>query len=343
MKLNRSLIKSQAKELIKGHIINLFILTIVIGILSSFASMIIDAKSVYGNDPFSEYFSGEYFNFDEPNGSGNNSFDRGHFDNFNGKITPVKAIGFVDSLSKNEIREMIIKAAEIINIVMIPLSITLLGVYISLIRGRSMRLDESFGYVFKNTFTNGYFRKLWLYILQNIILSIMFCLFIIPGIIFYYRYYFATAIMADNPNIKAGQALKISSKMTDGHKGELFALDLSFIGWAILTVLTVGILSIYALPYYVTTRTLYYENFRIRSFQEGRITEVDFMTDEQKAQYYYGPQTSTDYRQSNYQQYQQTEYYQPNQRSNEPQYYSPPQPENQFGSGQSNDYYNGNY
>ena len=66
----------------------------------------------------------------------------------------------------------------------------------------------------------------------------------------------------------------------------LFALDLSFIGWWILCGISFGIASIYAIPYYLTTQALYYENFKIRALQEGRITEDDFLSQEEKANKY---------------------------------------------------------
>ena len=63
-------------------------------------------------------------------------------------------------------------------------------------------------------------------------------LFIIPGIIAAYRYSMATYIMAENPNMQATDAIERSKALMDGHKGDLFCLDLSFIGWALLASLT---------------------------------------------------------------------------------------------------------
>ena len=74
--------------------------------------------------------------------------------------------------------------------------------------------------------------------------------------------------------------------MVAGNRGELFALDLSFIGWWLLTCITFGIASIYVVPYYFTTQALYYENFKLRALQEGKITEDDFLSQEQRAAKY---------------------------------------------------------
>ena len=56
-------------------------------------------------------------------------------------------------------------------------------------------------------------------------------LFIIPGIIKAYAYSMTTYILADNPNMKAMDALRESERMMQGHKWELFCLHLSYIGW----------------------------------------------------------------------------------------------------------------
>ena len=57
-------------------------------------------------------------------------------------------------------------------------------------------------------------------------------LFVIPGIVAAYRYSMATYIMAENPGMQATEAIERSKALMDGRKGDLFCLDLSFIGWA---------------------------------------------------------------------------------------------------------------
>jgi hypothetical protein len=74
--------------------------------------------------------------------------------------------------------------------------------------------------------------------------------------------------------------------MIRGHRGELFAMDLSFIGWGLLCVFVFPI--IYAMPYYMTTRALFYENFRLRALQIGELTEDDFLSEQQRFAKYSG-------------------------------------------------------
>lgn len=66
-------------------------------------------------------------------------------------------------------------------------------------------------------------------------------LLIIPGIVYSYGIYFANELMVDNPNLSPMEALKLSRRMVDGHRGELFRLDLSFILWWLLMACTAGI------------------------------------------------------------------------------------------------------
>lgn len=70
-------------------------------------------------------------------------------------------------------------------------------------------------------------------------------LFIVPGIIKTYEYRMVPYILADNPTIKQRDAFYLSREMMRGNKWKAFVLDLSFIGWGILNLMTVGILGIF--------------------------------------------------------------------------------------------------
>ncbi|MBQ6143280.1 MAG: DUF975 family protein [Clostridia bacterium] len=83
-------------------------------------------------------------------------------------------------------------------------------------------------------------------------------LFFIPGIIKAYSYSMSPYIMAENPNIGALEAITKSKEMMKGHKFEFFILDLSFIFWYLLILITCGFASIYIAPYVNATRTNFY-------------------------------------------------------------------------------------
>lgn len=74
-------------------------------------------------------------------------------------------------------------------------------------------------------------------------------LFIIPGLVKTYSYSMAAYIAAENPDMSATDAITASKELMDGNKWRLFCLDLSFIGWSILCVFTLGIGFLFLQPY----------------------------------------------------------------------------------------------
>lgn len=75
-------------------------------------------------------------------------------------------------------------------------------------------------------------------------------LLIIPGIIKLYEYRMIPYILADDPTVSRQDAFRISKEMMDGQKLDVFVLDLSFLGWSILSICTLGLLDIfYVGPY----------------------------------------------------------------------------------------------
>ena len=88
-----------------------------------------------------------------------------------------------------------------------------------------------------------------LYLLTTIFTFLWTLLFIIPGIIAGISYAMAPYIVAEHPEIRAADAIRMSKDMMKGHKGEYFILQLSFIGWFLLSILTLGIGFIFLSPY----------------------------------------------------------------------------------------------
>ena len=83
-------------------------------------------------------------------------------------------------------------------------------------------------------------------------------LLIIPGIIKAISYSMTPFIMADHPEMSASEAIKASKELMDGHKGDLFILGLTFIGWELLNVLTLGIGSLWLNPYINASYAAFY-------------------------------------------------------------------------------------
>lgn len=85
-------------------------------------------------------------------------------------------------------------------------------------------------------------------------------LLIIPGIVKSYSYSMTYYILADEPEMKYDAAIEKSMRLMKGHKFDLFMLDLSFIGWAILCLITLGIGFIFLAPYMETAHAKFYED-----------------------------------------------------------------------------------
>ena len=97
-------------------------------------------------------------------------------------------------------------------------------------------------------------------LLTSIFTALWSLLFIIPGIIKNYSYSMAYYIKIDHPEYTATQAIDESRKLMDGNKMKLFLLDLSFIGWAILGALCLGIGTFWVNAYIQATRAEFYRD-----------------------------------------------------------------------------------
>lgn len=93
-------------------------------------------------------------------------------------------------------------------------------------------------------------------------------LFIIPGIVKSYSYAMTYYILADNPDMAPTDAINASRKMMDGNKWRLFCLDLSFIGWYLLSILTLGVLALWISPYNMMARAEFYESIKPQPAQD---------------------------------------------------------------------------
>ena len=85
-------------------------------------------------------------------------------------------------------------------------------------------------------------------------------LLIIPGIVKMYEYRMMPYILAENPDMPKEEVFALSKKMMKGEKWHAFVMDLSFIGWHLLGLITLGIVEVfYTLPYQNSTNATLYE------------------------------------------------------------------------------------
>lgn len=104
--------------------------------------------------------------------------------------------------------------------------------------------------------------------LKNVYIFLWTLLLIIPGIIKSYEYRFVPYILAENPLLSSEAVLARSKEITDGHKMEIFVLDLSFIGWYLLGGLAFGIGGFFVDPYAEATNARLYEELTGRGYPE---------------------------------------------------------------------------
>lgn len=132
----------------------------------------------------------------------------------------------------------------------------LCSAFLGLIRTKAMKFESLFDCTknFGNVFLAG--------LLQTIFLMLWSMLFVIPGLVKSYSYAMTHYILIDNPNLSGNDAITESRKMMNGHKLDLFLLDLSFIGWYILSTFTAGLLLLYVEPYHQAARAQFYADLK---------------------------------------------------------------------------------
>lgn len=135
-----------------------------------------------------------------------------------------------------------------------PLRISLSRTYLDLVTDDEKPEFDTLGFGFKKCWTQSVLLTFW----SGLYVFLWSLLLIVPGIIKAYSYAMAHYIMAENSEIKALDAMKKSEEMMDGHKWDLFVLDLSFILWHLLIMITLGIAAIYVGPYIEASKANYY-------------------------------------------------------------------------------------
>ena len=112
-------------------------------------------------------------------------------------------------------------------------------------------------------------RVSWAMFVRSLLLF-LWSLTVVGGVIKRYSYFLVPYILAENPDLSARQAITLSRTMMRGHKWECFLFELSFLGWDILGVLTLGAVSLfYANPYRVASCSEYYVEQRARAIAAG--------------------------------------------------------------------------
>lgn len=149
----------------------------------------------------------------------------------------------------------------------IPVNLGLTLYIVGLIDGGKPSITD----IFTNAFDGRYYlRRVGGYAWMMLFTFLWSLLFAIPGIVKAYSYALTPYILAKYPEVQAKEALKVSMKIMDGKKAELFVLQLSFIGWAMLAGITFGLLGIFfVIPYMAITDTLWYKRTMESAIETG--------------------------------------------------------------------------
>lgn len=125
-----------------------------------------------------------------------------------------------------------------------PMSLGMAQMSLNIYRGKNEKIDTLF-----DPFKTNFGGSVLAYVLISLFTALWSMLFIIPGIVKSYAYAMTYFVMVDNPKMDANDARKRSIEIMKGNKWRLFCLDFSFIGWDILSIFTLGILSYWIAPY----------------------------------------------------------------------------------------------
>ena len=129
--------------------------------------------------------------------------------------------------------------------------------YLELVKSKQGKVGTFFGGMFKK-----FFKRWGASLLISLYTFLWTMLFIIPGIVKSYAYAMTPYIMMEKPEMGINDAITKSRMMMKGHKWQLFLLDLSFIGWMLLSIVTLGIAFVYVWPYYSAARAQFYKEVK---------------------------------------------------------------------------------
>ncbi|WP_434504204.1 DUF975 family protein [Prevotella sp.] len=152
---------------------------------------------------------------------------------------------------------------NIIQIVLLPIFWGFEIMFLENIRKGDQELD--LGKMFEGF--KDYIRIMLTNLLVGIYTLLWTLLLIIPGIIKMYSYSMTNYILLDDPDLKYNSAIEKSMAMMKGHKMDLFLLDLSMIGWLILSIITCGIGLLFLTPYNLTAHAHFYEDLKAEEQQ----------------------------------------------------------------------------
>lgn len=258
--MTRKEIKSLAKDKLKGRWTNFVLLTLIIvaiELIVSFAINEIDSLAMFSILNLCNYF----LLAPALNAAG-----------------IIYVIKFVDSDEKLAIKEALPTKRVWVNFIKIILASTLFilpaGLVIfgaQIISVLTARVSQIIAYSSSMFFDSDVITIFTGVIVVAMIISTIYCT-IISLFLFPLSY-----VMTEEQDLGVWEGVGKAFKIMKGHKWELFVLGLSFIGWGLLSILTLGIGMLWLLPYIQTTMRIYYLEISGKGLDEN--VKVEFEED----------------------------------------------------------------
>lgn len=232
--LDNKVIKSNARDFIRGRLWMFWSVLLVVGIIESLANSL--PQWIFG-DRLSNL----------------SDIIAGNPDNIPKELSP-SVFGWYYVLN------------VLISIVLIPLNIGVAQNVLAWSRGEDVNKWK----VLFGGFNSAkiFFKQVGVVVLNTILCALWTILLVVPGIIKGLAYSMYPYVLRDEPDLSVWQTLKKSEAIMKGYKGKLFLMYLSFVGWFILGAFTFGILYIWLTPYVMTSTVKFYDDVR-RAYYNG--------------------------------------------------------------------------
>jgi uncharacterized membrane protein len=149
----------------------------------------------------------------------------------------------------------------LITLVLSPLSVGYSWTFLSVIRASAKDDKIRFGSLFQAfSEISTYLKLIGTYLVMMILVILWTCLLIVPGIIKAFAYSQTYFVLKDHPKMGILDAITESRKLMDGYKWKYFVMQLSFIGWIFLCIITLGIGFLWLSPYMTSTYASFYDH-----------------------------------------------------------------------------------
>ena len=165
-----------------------------------------------------------------------------------------------------------------------PFYVCLATIPLSIVRNQKITIKTIFLPIHKSR----YFLEYAVAGLERFIITLLWTfLAIIPGFFSHYKFSFTRFLFVDDNEKTAGETLAESKELTIENREKLFSLDMSFLGWWIISLVTCGLGFIFAISYHEIAYALYYTEIKktikdrtiINKITEENLTEQKDKTD----------------------------------------------------------------